>query len=61
MQQDMVTWVQFGAPRLAVVLSFVVFGLSFLHFLGQVVGPMQFVLQLACIVMVFPMELFLCL
>ena len=36
------------------------FGLSFLYFLGQIKGPIQFVLQLAYIVMVCPLELFLC-
>ena len=61
LQQDVFTWLQSGAPHLVVILSFVMFGLSFLHFLGQIVGPTQFVLQSAYIDVVYPVELFLCL
>ena len=50
-----------GAPHLMVIPSFVMFHLPFLHFLGQIISPMQCVLQLAYIVMVNLVELFFCL
>ena len=58
-QQDMVTWLQLGAPHPSVMPSFMMFGLLVLHFLDQIISQMQFVFQLACIVMVSLVKLFI--
>ena len=50
-----------GAPHLLIILLFMMFGLPFLHFLSEIISPMQFVLQSVYIVMVNLVKLFFCL
>ena len=56
---NVVTQFQSGTPYFVVILACMMFGLLFLHFFGQVVDPIQFVLHLAHIVIVNHVELFL--